>query len=458
MSRSLRPFQQNAVAFLQADRPVRFLLDDAGLGKTASVLVAAQSLGLQRVLVLGPAVAGVSWPKEVATWAPGTTFTDVDTARVFGFTPPGVYFVSYDTLSRKDRATPLIAALASCAPWDLIVLDEAQYLKSPGANRTIAVYGDGRKVFGLAGRAPRVWVLSGTLTPNHAGEAYTHMRALLPLVLAGIPAFKGRVPDQWEFENHFCVVRDATFGRAIEGSRNQAELRAALAPHFMRRLKRDVLKELPPMEFFTVPVRADPAVVRSLFAAEAAQRGTTPADLAALDDDALLAFVAAGDGDANYAGRRRHLGLSKVPDCAAWVNDRLASGERKILVFANHLQVIEELNAALLDHGPVVYTGKTAPADRAARVDRFQCDPNCRVFIGNYTAAGTAVTLTAAKTVLFCEYSGTPGVNYQAASRAHRMGQLDGVQVYFAAVAGSLDERVARISARRARDVAELFD
>lgn len=464
MTDTLRPFQNTAVTFLQETKPAAFLLDDAGLGKSASVLKAADDAGLQRVLVIGPAVAGVSWPKEVRRWSHSRVYMDLDNASNFGFGLPGVYFVSYDTLSRATNNT-LRAALCSCAPWDVIVLDEAQYLKNPASNRTRAVYGvppTGKSSWAdpaaIVRNTGRVWVLSGTITPNHAGEVYTHVRGLIPHALASAPAFKGRIPEQWEFENHFCNVRDTNFGRVIEGSKNQAELRAVLAPYFLRRRKKDVLPELPPLEFFTAPVKLDRAVLRTLITAEAANSGMTYDDVASLGDDDLLAFFAQGEGDANLAGRRRHLGLSKVPACAAWIVDRLEAGEPKMLVFANHTLVIEELNNALLDYDPVVYTGKTSPADRTARVDRFQSDPRCRVFIGNYHAAGTAITLTAANVSFFAEFSGTPGVNYQAASRAHRMGQLDGVQAYFACVANSLDERIARTAERRAREIAELFD
>ena len=457
----LRPFQSAASRFLQDQTTsARFLLDDAGLGKSASVLAAADALGLRRVLCVGPAVAGVSWPKEVRRWSPSRSYVDLDTASNFGFDLPGFYFVSYDTLSRRANAG-LLDRLRAARGWDVIVLDEAQYLKNTAANRTQAVYGaecDGAAdPDALVCNAHRVWVLSGTLTPNHAGEAYPHLRALLPATISGIPVFKGRVPERYEFENHFCNVRDTIYGRAIEGSKNQAELRAAMAPHFLRRRKKDVLPELPPLEFFTAPIKLDPATVRANFAATAAAAGFS-ADPALLTDDELADLAAAWDKDANLAVQRRSLGLAKVAPCAEWVRDRLAAGEPKVLLFAHHTAAIDGLRDALLDHNPVVYTGKTPPAERTAAVDRFQQDPECRVFVGNYHAAGTAVTLTAAKVVFFAEYSGTPGVNYQAACRAHRMGQRDGVQAYFGCVPNSLDERIARTAERRARDVAELFD
>lgn len=455
----LRDFQTIGSSFLQ-DKAYRLLCDDAGLGKSAMVLDAADNLGLKRVLCVGPAVAGVSWPLQISQWSPSRTFVNLDLGENFGFDLPGFYFVSYDMLSQK-KGRAIVAALASCKKWDALVLDEGQYLKSAGANRTKAIYGakgEGTtSPEGLARNAARIWVLSGTLTPNHAGEAYTHLRALFPDVLVSIPAFGGRVPEQHEFEDMFCDVRDTVYGRAITGSKNQKVLRAAIAPVLLRRRKINVMPELPPMEWLTAPLDLDASVVREIYAAGLLAAGL-PYDSAAedLDDDQLAAFLAANE--TNLAAQRRSLGLAKVPACVRWVKERLTAGEPKVIVFAHHRAVIEGLMAGLLNHSPVQLHGGTGTTERAQAVEQFQKAPSCRVFIGQIVAAGTAITLTAAKTVFFAEYAGTPGVNYQAASRAHRMGQRDGVQVYFGSVPNSLDEKIARTAARRAREISELFD
>lgn len=418
------------------------------------VLDAADALELQRVLCVGPAVAGVSWPQQLAAWSPARRFVRVGVDRVATLNHPGFYFVSYDILSQQRNAN-LLAKLASCWTWDALVLDEAQYLKNPGANRTQAIYGRTGTAAGgcLANNAIRVWALSGTLTPNHAGEAYPHLRALFPAALQAIPAFKGRVPEQFEFEDHFCDVRDTVYGRAIQGSKNQRELRAAIAPHVLRRRKAEVMPELPAMEWFTAPVAMAPDVVEDIYQDAIRSAGLAASGAMGIDD---LADVLASDPC--LATQRRSLGLAKVQACAEWVRERLDAGEPKVIVFAHHTAVLDGLRDALLDYSPVVFAGSTSPSGRDAAVRVFQNDPACRVFIGQITAAGTAITLTAAKTVFFAEYAGTPGVNYQAASRAHRMGQRDGVQVYLGAVPGSLDDVIARTAARRAREIAELFD
>lgn len=433
---SLRDFQIQGSEFLQG-RDTAFLCDDAGLGKSATVLHAAGALGLSRVLCVGPAVAGVSWPIQIKTWSPSRTFVDLDTATTFGFDLPGFYFVSYDTLSQQSREG-LVRALSTCVEWDLLIIDEGQYLKNFGARRTRAVYGDQGKSGGIADNVSRAWVLSGTLTPNHAGEAYTHLVSLFCHTLETIPAFKGRIPEQHEFEDYFCRVQDTVYGRVMQGSKNQNVLREALKPVLMRRLKSQVMPELPPMEWFTAPIIV-----------------TRPQDFDGVTWDAETAFK---DDQSMGASVRRKLGIAKVPGCVSWIEDRIKAGEPKIIVFAHHTAVLDMLAVALGEYSPVLFDGRTSHADRAKVVHQFQNDPARQIFIGQAQAAGTAITLTAARTVFFVEFAGTPGNNYQAASRAHRMGQRDGVQVYFAMVPNSLDEKIAATAARRAREIAELFD
>jgi SWI/SNF-related matrix-associated actin-dependent regulator 1 of chromatin subfamily A len=448
----LREFQVQGSDFLQS-RTYALLSDDAGLGKSAQVLDAADKLGLRRVLCIGPAVAGVSWPQQIKEWSPARRFTDLDVASNFGFSPPGFYFVSFDTIS-LTKSVDRYRALRTCTKWDLVIIDEGQYLKTAGSNRTQRTYGENCDLTdAIAGNAERAWVLSGTLTPNHAGEVFTHLRALFPSVLAGL--FHGSVPDQQAFEDEFCVVRNTTYGRVIEGSRNQKVLRAAFAPHLLRRLKKDVMPELPALDWLVAPIRADAAVVQAIYDEMLAANDIPPGDFEGLDDATVTSFVA---GFTNQATQRRVLGLAKVPGCAQWARERLDAGEPKVIVFAHHTDVLDNLRDALLDRSPVLFDGRTPHAERKRVVEAFQEDPSVEVFLGQLTAAGTAITLTAAKTELFAEYAGTPGVNYQAASRAHRMGQLDGVQAYLATVPGTLDVRIANTAARRAREISELFD
>ena len=170
-------------------------------------------------------------------------------------------------------------------------------------------------------------------------------------------------------------------------------------------------------------------------------------------DDADLAEAAV-----HVAKLRRLTGLAKVASVVELLQDELAGGLNKIVVFAHHREVIQKLADGLSSFGVVVLQGSTPPTQRQAAIDGFQNDNSIRVFVGQLTAAGTAITLTAASNVLFAESSWTPSDNAQAAMRVHRIGQRSGVLVRFATLSGSLDEAITETVRRKTAVLAQIFD
>jgi SWI/SNF-related matrix-associated actin-dependent regulator 1 of chromatin subfamily A len=132
------------------------------------------------------------------------------------------------------------------------------------------------------------------------------------------------------------------------------------------------------------------------------------------------------------------------------------------LVFAHHAHVIGALSRQLGEYSPAVLTGTSSPRDREDAVNKFLLDRQCRVFIGNIQAAGTAITLVGPKCkcsdVVFVESSWTPMDNAQAACRVHRIGQKDGVVVRMLSAAGTVDDLINGILVRKAREFTALFD
>jgi SWI/SNF-related matrix-associated actin-dependent regulator 1 of chromatin subfamily A len=179
-------------------------------------------------------------------------------------------------------------------------------------------------------------------------------------------------------------------------------------------------------------------------AVEAKVPGDEPAEL---HDDADLHRAA---GDAGWATWRHECGLAKVDPAVALMEAELAGDpDRKVILVAHHLDVIEGLRTGLHAYGATTIVGSLSQLERARRVERFQVDPACRVIVLQLHAGGTAITLTAAQDVVFVEASTVPGDNAQVADRAHRIGQQGSVLCRYLSVAGSADEAVARILARK---------
>lgn len=432
-------------ADLSTSRHALLLADDAGLGKTLQALETANRLDAKAILIICPAVARRVWAGEIETWFPAWSphvlviEPGVDLHRVRRRVSDGgriVIICGYDLFS---RASPIVEFLELCR-WQLLIIDECHYLKSTGSKRTRAVYGRGL-IKGVRHAAERVLLLSGTPAPNNAGELFPHIRAFWPGIL---PAPGTEIA----FQEKYTRFVDTQWGRQIQGSRNMSELRERLAPYFLRRRKSEVLTELPPLISQDAPLddqnlRLTPGMI------ELARR------LKDAGDEAVLAAL--NVSDASLAGARHQLGLLKVGPSVAWIKERLQSA-RKILVFAWHRDVIGALTKGLelAGYQTVAITGETTPAARARAIHSFQNDPQTRVFVGQIAAAGVAVTLTAASEVAMVECSWVPGENYQAISRAHRLGQRDAVLASFLMFPNTLDSIVMQTFRRKAVEIAEL--
>jgi SWI/SNF-related matrix-associated actin-dependent regulator 1 of chromatin subfamily A len=262
------------------------------------------------------------------------------------------------------------------------------------------------------------------------------------------------------FRDYFCDVTQTTYGDKIVGNKRDRipTLIAAFEPHYIRRRKEDVMSQLGAIAYRDLPVDVHAPGVHVEAELDAVVNGVLalqPDDVAAMN---MLRDLLSRHEEA-FAIRRHALGVLKVVPVAAWIDDFLeAHPDEKVLLFAHHKEVLRRYESALKHYLPAVITGETSMGARANAVDRFQNDPLTRVFIGQNVAASTSVTLTAGSTVVMAEPDYTPNVNYQAISRAHRIGQLRPVIAYFAFAAGTMDQSLTRILRRRTADFAQMFD
>jgi len=435
---NLFPYQEDAVARIVASPDPTYLAFEMGLGKSAIALETAKRRGVKRLLIMCPSVGKLVWAKEIAKWWPGNHVVVVNSPGDLGLWDEGIFILPYSRVS-TDREFADTVMLG--APFEMTVLDEAHALKNPGANRTKAVLKTMLPKLGF------VLPMSGTPTPNHPGELFPILRTVFPET---VRKSDGKLMRQAEFEDAYCQVVNRWFGgrsiRTIEGAKNGDILKARIRPYFLRKTKKEALPELPDMTFDTYPIAAPGAPDWGF-------------DFSTIDDDEIEILLSSPD---RHVMRMRHLtGLAKVPGAVEAIVDMLDSCRRKVLVFAHHTDVIIGLMSNLAAYNPVAITGETTSASRAHAVDRFLNDPKCRVFAGNITAAGTSITLVGDKAdvsdVFFVEADYSPGNNVQAASRIHRIGQKDAVQVWFLTAHGTIDDRIQEILVRKTRDLKELF-
>lgn len=394
----LHPYQKTGVKFLR-DRRRAYLADQMGLGKTAQAIIAARSLPrLRSALVVCPAVAVLNWQRELDKWWPGDR--------------PYFQVVSYSKLIRMDTET-------TGPPFDLVILDEAHYCKSPGAKRT-------RRALGEARRADRAWLLSGTPMPNHPGELWAPIRFLWPEI-----AQRFNLTTAYQWLDYFTFHRPTPYGPRPYRVRNGAELRSAIQPILLRRRVEDVGLQLPPLR---VDVSRMPAT------ADLTRR---------LEEYAELEEWAENEEDSYTSTLRRLLGEAKAPLIGKQILNELDDGEyEKIVVLYHHRDVGAALWEQLSAYGVVGFNGSTSKANRQAAIDEFQ-DGSPRVFCAQQSAAGIAINLTAAREVVLVEPAWSPDDNAQAIARIHRIGQDHPCRARIFAVADTLDEAIMEVVARK---------
>lgn len=422
------PFQKAGIAFM-ARRDAVLLADQMGLGK------GIQSIGLinfdetiKRVLVVCPAGVKLNWGHELAKWScPRMPFRIINSNKQVwsAKTSPCATIINYDILHKFDWKHEV---------FDLLILDEAHYCKNPTAKRT---------KLALSIKAKRKLFLTGTPVLNRPIELYPLLKALQP----------GEWGGKHEFGLRYCDGYPGQWGWDYTGASHLDELNERLRSTIMiRRLKKDVLKELPAKRrqiielsnghsIKTEPILCD--LSRAKRDVENASDSSYENSVAKLKHSQQMAFE-------EIAKVRHEDALAKLPQAIQFIKDALEESE-KIIVFAWHRDVIDGLCAAFAPTKTsdgaeyVCITGDTTLAFRQSYVDIFQRQPNCRLFIGNIQAAGVGITLTAASHVIFVELDWTPGVVSQAEDRCHRIGQKDYVLVQHLVLSGSIDAKMAKV-------------
>lgn len=433
--------------------------DDTGLGKSAQIIAAAEVRGARRILVFCPAIGRVSWKTEFPKWQQSrpTVIVNRDTAMIPN--GPVAVVVSYDAISRRAGYQRVAKLLQNTEPFDVFALDEAHYLKNPEANRTRAIYGarmDLRSGLIAAGLATDgvVWPASATPQKTNAVDLFPHIRALFPDVLLDL---FGTMPTRNQFVERYCTFYDGLYGREITGNNPATigELVDKLRQYFIVRRKADVAQELGAINHVTLPLEIPERNKNKLDILDEGHEGDRTKYLDLLEN--LPVDAPLPEPPAHLMQLWRELGEAKVEPGVAWIRDFLdADPSRKLVVFAHHRTVIEQVAAAFPGESVRLYGG-TAQKDRESAVQQFQENPSVRLFVGQTLAAGTSITLTAAADVLVLEPEFAALDMYQAISRCHRIGQTQPVTAFYAYADDTVDRRIARTVQRRTSDFENLM-
>lgn len=441
--RELMPFQKAGVEYALGRKNV-LIGDQPGLGKTAQAIVLANEMRAKRVLVICPANVRRHWRREIMAWStaerPRGYLIEKSSD---GVSPTALFTITSFELMRS----PSIHAALMREHFDLIVIDEAHYLKTPQALRTRALFGGGQFRTWLAQRAEKVVALTGTPLPNRPRECYTLARALCwdAIDWMSEDAFKFR------FNPSF---KDWETGFAREDVGRLPELQARLRCNFMvRRMKSEVLTQLPAKTLEVVQLDPDADVKKVL-------RAEGPLTNLPLDELYKLIATDFSVGGTPISTLRRMMGEATAPLVADHLEYLLDSGVEKMFVAVHHRSVMKLLVERLGKHGVVTIDGSTSPAGREMRKEEFVNDPKCHFLFGQLQAAGIGIDglQHASSFVVFAEASFVPGENEQFIDRLHRHGQKSHVQAQFLVAPGSISEKILGDFVAKAHEIHDALD
>ncbi len=447
----LRPYQRQGVRWLWWLNRLGLggcLADDMGLGKTVQVLalltLARREGDPGPHLLVVPASLIANWQAEAARFAPQLRLlvahaSALPAAALAALTP--AQLAAVDLVVTSYGSVGRLPALAEQA-WSLLVLDEAQAIKNPGAQQT-------RKVKALKSRVRLA--LTGTPVENRLGDLWSLFDFICPGLLGSAATF-------------------SRFVRRLEQGEHAdyAPLRKLVGPYILRRLKSDkrVIADLPDK----TELQAHCSLTR--VQARLYQQGVDELVQVIENLDgiarrgAVLAFLMRFKQICNHPSQWLGDGAFRPQDSGKFARlqelaEPIAARQDKLLVFTQFQEMTAPLAGFLQDvfgRPGLVLHGGTAVAARRALVDAFQSDAGPPFFVLSLKAGGTGLNLTAASHVVHFDRWWNPAVENQATDRAYRIGQKKNVLVHKFVCRGTVEERIDALIAAKSSLSGQVVD
>ena len=436
---ALYDFQKDGIKF-GIERKGRILLaDEMGVGKTVQAIgIALMYKEEWPVLIICPSSLKFVWRDEILKWLPNINDDKINiqifkSSKDYFKCGVKIYIMSYDlTVKLEDKITE--------KNFKFIIADEAHYMKSPDAKRT-------KCLMPIIKRSKRVILITGTPILAKPVELYPLLTMLRPDLFHN---FK-------EFGNRYCDPKRNFFGMDWTGSSNPKELNYILRHIMIRRLKKEVMNQLPPKKRQKVEIQTDPKVIKQIQAinlsSEKIIEKINELNNSQINPN-LVNYVnpeKSEDNNENLLNLfNKVYNLSaeaKISGVKEYIH-YLIDNKCKFLIFAHHMKMLdgieEEVKKLKVDY--IRIDGKVKLEKRQEYVYKYQHDETCLVAILSITACYTGITLTAASTVVFSELHMTPAIMIQAEDRAHRIGQEhECVNIHYLYGPDTIDEVLFRM-------------
>jgi SNF2 family DNA or RNA helicase len=403
-----RPFQKAGIAFIEAANGVVLIGDEMGLGKSIMSIGYCSKYNY-KTLVVTLASLKYNFKKEVekvsskkALIIENKKFTKED------FDKYDFFITNYEQVAKW---LPILIKMK----FDAVILDESQSISNGGAQKTKSTM----KLY----KIPRRILLSGTPSENKTIDLYTQLKFLK----------KNEFPNKQDFGMRYCGAAMGLNGyMEFKGSSNLKELHERMSSFYIRRLKKDVLKDLPEKQISNVVFEMNQSQMKEY----KKLTGDFEKDLYA---------------SSNFFKKRAHLSelmqfcsKEKVSHVIDYVTNLLRediTNNKKVIVFSHFKATQAALKAHFGSLAVTHYSDQTIE-DKNAAVERFQNNPDTRIFLGSTIGSGKGLNLEIADTVVFADLIWNPSKLKQAEDRAHRMTQKNSVFVYYFTFKDSIEEHI----------------
>lgn len=425
----LYPYQEEDLKVLLTRRHT-LLASECGIGKTVNAISLINALNLYQVLIICKASIKENWKRKLKEWLKMPYSIQIINKKTDLIEPYSMFvIINYDLISHSYMLQQLCSI-----NWQLIICDEAHYLKNMKATRTKTVLG--KK--GLVHHTERTLMMTGTPVLNRPVELFPILKVLSPETIYPYT-------DHFSYAKRYCAGWWDKFSFNDKGASHTAELNERLrAGYMIRRTYDEVEMQLPKRRYEIVLIEKEVGVAAKLEILENAER-----------KDFKHQKLSAEAGQ--LATLRRETAEAKIDACIDKIKEYVESVD-KLVIFAYHHSVIERLEKELDIYCPIILTGNTSTPARQLLIDNFIGNPMRKVFIGQIQAAGEGIDglQRVCHNVLFVETSWVPGEIAQAIARVWRLGQEHPVLIRFLIWANSVEEHMLRVALDKVKVIKEI--
>ena len=400
---SHRPLLSHQIEAVQklVENKKYILADDMGLGKTTSTIVAALESGAKKILIICPASLKINWQREIENYTDRSVY--ISEGKNFSQEHDFV-IINYDIIKNFHDVKKKSDSKILGTNFDLVVVDEAHYIKNGQAQRT-------KLINDLVKKVDRLWLLTGTPMTSRPMDYFNLLSLVDSPVAKNWMAYAIRYCGGYQFNAGGRKIWNVT------GASNLEELRDRTSGLTLRRLKQDVL-DLPDKIITPVYLRLKSKQYEEVMGDYYNWYEKNPDESKSL----TVQFT-------KLTQVRQVIAEEKVIQTIELAENIIEQG-KKVIIFCNFTNSLDRIiqhfgkTAVRLD-------GSMSKPERQNSVDKFQEDDKVKVFVGNIKAAGVGITLTAGEAVIMNDLSFLPSDHSQAEDRAYRYGQKNNVLVYY---------------------------